>query len=114
MNVRKSLSDLLDQHSKSFPPDYFGFYGSVSAILASGMPPRTFCEAFGAELKDYDNKLQEYSKRGENGEKLSGEELELFKEVFHKYKLLNGCAEKLPSEMRKLISELAGFPVMGM
>jgi len=114
MNLHASLTELLDRHSQSLPPDYAGFYGSVRAFLEGGEPPRTFCEAFAAQLKGYDDKMREFSRRGENGEKLTDTELEVFKEVFNKFKLLNGCAEKLPFEMRKLISELVGFPVMGM
>ena len=114
MNLRESLAELLDRHSKSLPPDYLGFYGGISAILARGIPPRTFCEVFSAELKDYDDKMRVYSERGEKGEDLTEGELGVFKEVSNKYKLLIGCTEKLPLEMRKLISEFVGFPVMGM
>jgi hypothetical protein len=114
MDLLDSISKLLERHSKSVPPDYAGFYSSISVILSSGVPPRKFCETFAAELKYYDDQMRRYSERGHIGEKLSQAEFDVFKEVFQKYKLLNGSAEKLPLAMRNLISELAGCPVMGL
>jgi len=107
MDSRNSLPELLDRHSKSLPPDYWGFYNSVRAILASGVPPRKLCESFAAELQGYDAQMRRYSERGEKGEKLSQSELDAFRGVFHKHKLLTGCVEKLPPDMRQLIFKLA-------
>ena len=112
MNLSEMLDKLLDECTAPSLPDYYTFYGEVHRIMSSGVPPRTFCEVFAAKVKEYDNRMETYSERGLQGEKLSDEELRVFKEVFHRWKLLNGCAEKLPLTMRKLISELAGCAIM--
>jgi hypothetical protein len=113
MNLEKWLDALLDECAKPMPPDYMTFYSRVLQTLGSGVSPKTFCEVFAARVKRFDGLMRKYARRGEQGHDLSPSELEEFRITFHKYKLLNGCAEKLPEEIRQQIAELAGCRVMG-
>ena len=113
MNLDDWLDKLLEKCAKSMTPDYSTFYSEVDEKLATGVSPRDFCEVFAAKVKEYDGLMRIYDKRGRQEHKPSSAELAEFKSTFQKYKLLNGCAEKLPTEIRQQIANLAGCPVMG-
>jgi hypothetical protein len=114
LDLNRSLDEALDSCAVTLPPDYFTFYERITQLLSSGIPPRSFGEIFASKLKTFDDLMKEYSARGERGEELSPRELEVFKGVSNKWKLLQGCIEKMPVAMRRLISELAGTRVMGL
>ena len=114
MNLDDWLDSLLDEYSKPIPPDYMTFYYKVQQKLGTGISPKSFCEVYATRVKLFDGLMKEYNKRGEQGLDLSPSELEEFRITFHKYKLLNGCAEKLPEEILLKIADLSGCHIMGM
>ena len=105
------LHDLLDSCARSTPPDYYRFYAGVQAILSKCERPKSFCDAFASALRECEVSVREYSVRAERGDVISREEILPAKLAFHKYKLLLGCGEKLPSAMQVLISEKSGCSI---
>ena len=108
MSGLADFTKLLATCARNKVPDYYRFYSAVQKMFDGAVPPRTFCECFGAELRHADNALKFYSQRSERGEPLSQEEILEAKLAFHKLKLLSGCLTRLPKPMSDLITTLAG------
>ena len=112
MNFEKNFDKLLEDCSESLPPNYAKFYEEIHSILSSGVAPKSFCIHFAKRLKELNDRMKVFDKQGRKKVEINETELLEFKSVSNKWKLLMGCSEKLPEEIRVTISKLADTELM--